>query len=62
MDTENNISDAFEEALDELSDKTLEALRTAFSSGPIKNPNTLIRLMHRRVLDQVGYRAGDGME
>jgi len=62
MNTENNISDAFEDALDELSDKSLEALRTAFASGPINNPNTLIRWMHRSVLDQVRYRAGDGME
>ena len=62
MTTEDNISAAFEEALDDLSDKNLEALRNAFQSGPIRNPGKLISYLFRDVLDQIRYRSGDGLE
>ncbi len=60
--TEELIADTFMEALDDLSDKHLEALKEAFDSGPIVNPQAVIRMMYKEVLSQIRYRAQDGVE
>ena len=58
--TEDRIADTFLEALDDLSDQHLEALREAFDSGPITDPRNLIKQLFRGVLDQARYRAQGG--
>lgn len=60
--TEERIADTFIEALDDLSDHNLEALREAFDSGPITDPRNLIKMLFREVLDQVRYRAQEGVD
>lgn len=60
--TEELIADTFMEVLDDLSDKHLEALKEAFDSGPIVNPQAVIRMMYKEVLSQIRYRAQEGVE
>lgn len=60
--TEERIADTFLEALDDLSDQHLEALREAFESGPIVNPRALIKMLYQEVLDQIRYRAQEGVD
>ncbi len=60
--TEELIADTFMEVLDDLSDKHLEALKAAFDSGPITNPRYLSKLLFHEVLDQIRYRAQEGVE
>jgi len=54
--TENNIADNFMEALDDLSDVHLEALKEAFESGPILDPRGLIKMLYNEINSQLRYR------
>jgi hypothetical protein len=60
--TEDQIADTFMEALDDLSDKNLEALKEAFDSGPILDPRGLVKMLYNEILSQTRYRAQDGVE
>jgi len=62
MKTEDLIADEFQIALEDLSDKNLESLRTAFESGPIREPRKLITYIFKEVIDQIRYRSIDGIE
>lgn len=62
MKTEDIIADTLTEALDDLSDRNLEALRAAFDSGPINDPRLLIRYIYQEIDSQMRYRAGCGIE
>ncbi len=54
--TEDNIADNFMEALDDMSDKHLEALKEAFDSGPILDPRGLIKMLYNEINSQFRYR------
>lgn len=56
LTTEENIADALLEALDDLSDKNLAALKEAFDSGPIADARGLIKMIYREIESQVRYR------
>jgi hypothetical protein len=54
--TEDNIADNFMEALDDMSDEHLEALKEAFDSGPILDPRGLIKMLYNEINSQFRYR------
>ena len=56
LTTEENIADAMLEALDDLSDKNLAALKEAFDSGMIADAHRLIKMIYREIESQVRYR------
>lgn len=62
MTTEENIAAALTEALDDLSDENLEALKEAFDSGPIADARRLIKMIYREINGQMRYRNDAGIE
>ena len=56
LTTEENIADALTEALDDLSDENLAALKEAFDSGPIIDARKLIKMIYREIESQMRYR------
>lgn len=62
LTTEENIADALLEALDDLSDKNLAALKEAFDSGMIADARGLIKMIYREIESQVRYRDGAKFE
>jgi len=53
---EQKVSDAFENAFDEIGDESLKSILTAFNTFAIRNPGKVIQYLHEMALDQNAYR------
>jgi hypothetical protein len=53
---EKLVSEAFEQAFDDMGNEALQSILSAFSTFAIRNPGKVIQYLHEMALDQNAYR------